>query len=172
MGLMSVMTNVLTKVIIAQKFVKFGLYLLLRLVSFINPNCGLDCKPWLWSSACVIFGTKLPAKFSFISLLYTVTLNFSVGLSENIGALKTRLIGPLIVPLRLYACRIRSFHSPRNFALLRRIALNALNRELTYKRSLRQKMKRTAMDNNYMIQVLSCCFIDNTLDSSESLCQA
>lgn len=70
------------------------------------------------------------------------------------------------------ACRIRSFHSPRNFALLRRIALNALNREQSYKRSLRQKMKRTAMDNNYMIRVLSCCFIDNILDSSDSLCQA
>jgi predicted transposase YbfD/YdcC len=70
------------------------------------------------------------------------------------------------------ACRIRSFHSPQNFALLRRMALNALNREQTYKRSLRQKMKRAAMDNNYMIQVLSCCFIDNTLNSSDSLCQA
>lgn len=69
-------------------------------------------------------------------------------------------------------CRIRSFHSPENFSLLRRIALNALNREHSYKRSLRQKMKRTAMDNNYMIQVLSCCFITNTLDSSDSLCQA
>jgi predicted transposase YbfD/YdcC len=70
------------------------------------------------------------------------------------------------------ACRIRSFHSPENFALLRRFALNALNCEKTYKRSLRQKMKRTAMDNNYMIRVLSCCFIDNTLDSSDCLCQA
>lgn len=70
------------------------------------------------------------------------------------------------------ACRIRSFHSPRNFALLRRIALNALNCEQTYKRSLRQKMKRTGMDNDYMIQVLSSCFIDNTLDSSHPLCQA
>jgi predicted transposase YbfD/YdcC len=70
------------------------------------------------------------------------------------------------------SCRIRSFHSPRNFALLRRIALNALNREQTYKRSLRQKMKRTGMDNNYMIQVLSSCFIDSTLDSSQPLCQA
>ncbi len=69
------------------------------------------------------------------------------------------------------ACRIRSFHSPQNFSLLRRFALNALNLEQSYKRSLRQKMKRTAMDNNYMIQVL-CCFIDNTLDSSDSLCQA
>ena len=70
------------------------------------------------------------------------------------------------------SCRIRSFHSPRNFALLRRIALNALNREQTYKRSLRQKMKRTAMDNDYMIQVLSSCFINSTLESSEPSCQA
>lgn len=69
------------------------------------------------------------------------------------------------------ACRIRSFHSPRNFAILRRIGLNALNREQTYKRSLRQKMKRTSMDNDYMIQVLSSCFIDSTLDSLDSLCQ-
>lgn len=44
--------------------------------------------------------------------------------------------------------------------------------EKTYKCSVHQKMKRTAMDNNYMIQVLSSCFIDNTLNSSESLCQA
>jgi hypothetical protein len=94
-----------------------------------------------------------------------------VGLSENIGALKTRLIGLLTSLLRSDACRIRSFHSPQNFALLRRMALNALNREQTYKRCLRQKMKRAAMDNNYMIQVLSCCFIDNTLNSSDSLCQ-
>jgi len=92
--------------------------------------------------------------------------------SENIGVLKTRLIGLKGCTFAEDACRIRSFHSPKNFALLRRIALNALNREQTYKRSLRQKMKRTAMDNNYMIQVLSCCFIDNTLNSSDSLCQA
>lgn len=70
------------------------------------------------------------------------------------------------------ACRIRSFHSPRNFALLRRIGLNALNREHSYKCSLRQKMKRTVMDNDYMIQVLFYCFLDPTLDSSESLGQA
>ncbi len=47
-----------------------------------------------------------------------------------------------------------------------------LNREQSYKRSLRQKMKRTAMDNNYMLRFLSCCFLDSTLDSSNSLCQA
>ena len=51
-------------------------------------------------------------------------------------------------------CRIRSCHSPRNFALLRRMALNALNRENRLKRSLRQKMKRAAMNNDYMMTVL------------------
>ena len=51
-------------------------------------------------------------------------------------------------------CRIRSCHSPRNLALLRRIALNALNQEKSLKRSLRQKMKRAAMNNDYMMTVL------------------
>jgi predicted transposase YbfD/YdcC len=51
-------------------------------------------------------------------------------------------------------CRIRSCHAPRNFALLRRMALNALNLEKTLKRSLRQKMKRAAMNNDYMMTVL------------------
>lgn len=78
----------------------------------------------------------------------------------------------LDVTLAEDACRIRSFHSPQNFALLRRLALNALNREPTYKRSLRQKSKRAAMDNDYMLQVLSSCFSDNTLDPADSLCQA
>ena len=43
-------------------------------------------------------------------------------------------------------CRICSCHSPRNLALLRRMALNALNQEKSLKRSLRQKMKRAARE--------------------------
>lgn len=39
-------------------------------------------------------------------------------------------------------CRIRSLNSPQNFALVRRMALNAVNQETTLKRSLRQKRKR------------------------------
>ncbi|NBD17167.1 MAG: ISAs1 family transposase [Cyanobacteria bacterium] len=50
--------------------------------------------------------------------------------------------------------RIRSGHSPRHFALLRRMAINALNSETTLKRSLRQKIKRAAMNNDYMMTVL------------------
>lgn len=51
--------------------------------------------------------------------------------------------------------RIRSAHSPHNFALLRRLALNALNQETTFKRSLRQKRKQAAMNNDYMLTVLN-----------------
>jgi predicted transposase YbfD/YdcC len=51
--------------------------------------------------------------------------------------------------------RIRSGHSPRNFAVLRRLALNALNTETTVPRSLRQKSKRAAMNNEYMMTVLN-----------------
>jgi len=70
------------------------------------------------------------------------------------------------------SCRIRSFHSPHNFSLLRRLALNAINRESTFKSSLRQKMRRASMDNSYMLQILLSCFPDTTLDSPESFCQA
>ena len=50
--------------------------------------------------------------------------------------------------------RIRSRSAARNFALLRRIALNALNLETTLQRSLRQKSKRASMNNDYMVTVL------------------
>ena len=52
--------------------------------------------------------------------------------------------------------RIRSLNSPQNFALVRRIALNAVNQETTLQRSLRQKIKRAAMNNDYMMQILNC----------------
>jgi predicted transposase YbfD/YdcC len=52
-------------------------------------------------------------------------------------------------------CRVRSLHSPHNLALLRRFALNTLNQESTFKRSLRQKSKRAAMDDTYMLTLLA-----------------
>ena len=52
--------------------------------------------------------------------------------------------------------RIRSLNSPQNFVLVRRIALNAANKETTLQRSLRQKIKRVAMNNDYMMQILKC----------------
>lgn len=67
------------------------------------------------------------------------------------------------------ACRIRTGHAPQNLALLRRIALNALNLEQSLKRSNRQKSNRAAMDNNYMLTILSACFFQ--YDISKSACQ-
>ena len=54
-------------------------------------------------------------------------------------------------------CRVRTGHAPHNLAILRRIALNALNRERSFRRSTRQKSNRAAMDNNYMLTVLAAC---------------
>jgi hypothetical protein len=51
-------------------------------------------------------------------------------------------------------CRIRSFNSPRNLAVFKRMALNAVNRETTLKLSLRQKRLRAAMKDDYTIKIL------------------
>jgi predicted transposase YbfD/YdcC len=51
--------------------------------------------------------------------------------------------------------RSRCGHSPRNFAFLRRLALNLLNQEKTFKSSVRQKIKRAAMNDDYMVTVLN-----------------
>lgn len=65
-------------------------------------------------------------------------------------------------------CRIRSEYTPNNFALLRRWALRVLHQEKTFQRSLRQKMKQGAMNNNYMMTVLNAF----CQDSFRSACPA
>jgi predicted transposase YbfD/YdcC len=64
--------------------------------------------------------------------------------------------------------RVRSLHAPHNLALVRRFALNALNREPT-RRSIRQKSLRAAMDDDFMLKVLAAAFPQDNL--SESTCQ-
>ena len=68
------------------------------------------------------------------------------------------------------ACRVRSAHAPQNLSLLRRIALNALNREQSFRRSTRQKSNRAAMDDDYMLKVLAAC-LPQTHSNSEPVCQ-
>lgn len=51
--------------------------------------------------------------------------------------------------------RIRTCPSPENFTLLRRMAISLLNQETSFQRSLKQKAKRAAMDNGYMLKFLS-----------------
>ncbi|CDN17328.1 Transposase, IS4 [Richelia intracellularis] len=55
-------------------------------------------------------------------------------------------------------CGVRTGHAPQNLVLLRRITLNALNLEQSLKRSNREKSNPAAMDNNYMLTVLTACF--------------
>ena len=68
------------------------------------------------------------------------------------------------------ASRVRTGHAPQNLALLRRIALNGLNREQSFKRSHRQKSNRAAMDNDYMLTILAACLPQHD-DTSNSPCQ-
>ena len=66
-------------------------------------------------------------------------------------------------------CRVRSLHAPHNLALLRRFALNALNRETAAsKRSLRQKSKQAAMNDAYMLTVLAAALPDPSLNREPS----
>lgn len=76
----------------------------------------------------------------------------------------------LDVTFNEYACRVRTGHAPQNLSLLRRIALNALNLEQSFKRSNRQKLNRAAMDNNYMLTILAAC-LSQYNDTSKSACQ-
>ena len=69
-----------------------------------------------------------------------------------------------------HAGRVRTGHAPQNLALLRRIALNALNLEQSLKCSNRQKSNRAAMDNNYMLTVLTACLSQHD-DTSQPACQ-
>jgi predicted transposase YbfD/YdcC len=52
------------------------------------------------------------------------------------------------------ASRIRKDNSPENFALLRRLTVNLLKQETTFKGSLKMKRYKAAMDNNYLVKIL------------------
>ncbi|MCW6053431.1 ISAs1 family transposase, partial [Lyngbya sp. CCAP 1446/10] len=54
--------------------------------------------------------------------------------------------------------RVRTLNSPQNLAVLRRMALNALNQETTLPRSLRQKRNRAAMSDEYMMLIIKSLF--------------
>ncbi len=53
--------------------------------------------------------------------------------------------------------RGRRLHGPENLALLRRLALNALNQEQSFKGSLARKRRRAGWNNDYLLQILQAC---------------
>ena len=171
--LMSVMTNALKKDTTAGKSVKSGRFPLGLSLIFTN----LDSLAGLQSVVMVVrvrhLWNKTTRSRSVLFDFFTQRCStYWSGNPKTLGKWK-----PGSLDSWLYFCaRILAAFAlsivPVIWRCKRRLALNALNRQPTYQRSLRQKMKRTAMDNNYMIQVLSSAFLDNTLDSSHLLCQA
>lgn len=61
----------------------------------------------------------------------------------------------LDVTFREDASRIRKGHAAENFALLRRLSVNLLKQENTFKGSLRMKRYKAALDNNYLLKILA-----------------
>ena len=51
-------------------------------------------------------------------------------------------------------CRIRTGNAPENFALLRHLALSALNQEKTAKLGVANKRRQAGWDNDYLLKVL------------------
>ena len=69
--------------------------------------------------------------------------------------IENKLHWTLDVTFKEDASRIRKDCAPENFALLRRIALNLVNREDSYKASNKMKRYRAAMDNDYLLSILA-----------------
>ena len=61
----------------------------------------------------------------------------------------------LDVAFREDECRIRTGHAPENFALLRHLALSALNQENTAKLGIYNKRQRAGWDNDYLLKILA-----------------
>ena len=61
----------------------------------------------------------------------------------------------LDVAFREDECRIRTGNAPENFALLRHLALSALNQEKTAKLGVANKRRQAGWDNDYLLKVLA-----------------
>ncbi len=74
---------------------------------------------------------------------------------DNIGGLKTQFIGQsMSLSMRMNVGFV-PYTAHRTLRMLRRIALNALERETSFRRSIRQKSRRAAMNDLYMVSVLA-----------------
>ena len=117
---------------------------------------GQACTLFRASKEFVICGTKplTPVQFYLSSLPVDAQLK-GRAIRQHWG-IENQVHWSLDVTFNEDKSRIRSLNSPQNFALVRRIALNAVNKETTLQLRLRQKIKRAAMNNDYMMQILKC----------------
>lgn len=64
----------------------------------------------------------------------------------------------LDVALNKDDCRIKKEHAPKNFAIMRRLAVNLLGREKSHKRGVKNKQFLAVMDNEYLTKVLAAAW--------------
>lgn len=74
----------------------------------------------------------------------------------------------LDVTFREDASRIRTGYGAENFALLRRISVNLLKQEKTFKGSLRMKRYKAALDNEYLLKILAASQLQLPVASSSN----
>ena len=74
---------------------------------------------------------------------------------RNHWSIENPLHWVLDVAFREDECRIRSGYAPENFALLRHLALSALNQETTASVGVKNKRLRAGWDDDYLLQVLA-----------------
>ena len=139
------MTNALTKGIIVLKSVTFGLYHCQLLVVFINRSNGngLQCVVMVERVRHLWNKTTRDVHF-YLSSLPADAQHLGRVIRQHWG-IENQVHWKIDVTFKEDQCRIRFGHSPRNFAFLRRLALNLLNQEKTFKSSVRQKSKRASM---------------------------
>lgn len=75
------------------------------------------------------------------------------------GSIENNLHGVLDVTFREDDSRLRDLAAARNFALLRKMALNLVGRDRSNRASLRARRKKAAWDNDYMEQILTGSFM-------------
>ena len=123
---------------------------------------GLADRQWqnLRSVACVectrqINGTKSIERHYYISSLPDAKAREMLGLIRGHWEIENSLHWRLDVQFNEDASRIRQGHSAENFSRLRRWALNALNRDTTFKVGLKAKSKACGWDHDYLLAVLT-----------------
>lgn len=107
---------------------------------------------------------------SFTLLVSAVMVTKLIAQFDNIGGLKTLFIGHwMSLSMRMNVGFVLCT-AHRILRMLRRIALNALERETSFRRSIRQKSRLAAMNDQYMVSVLAAA-VSNSSPILGSACQ-
>ena len=92
----------------------------------------------------------------YLSSLEADAVNIGRAIRQHWG-IENQLHWTLDVTFGEDRSRVRRGHGPENLGLLRRLALNALHQEQSFKGSLASKRRRAGWNNDYLLKVLQAC---------------